>query len=90
MTREQDYLSAVGQQLRAEIAASGTSAKKISEKISMDRTTLHRYLHGQRDIPLSALIRIAGGIGIDPATVLDRAEERAGLNSGDIGGADQF
>lgn len=81
MTREQDYLSAVGQQLRAEIAASGTSAKKISEKIGMDRTTLHRYLHGQRDIPLSALVRITSGIGIDPAIVLDRAEERAGLNT---------
>ncbi|MGP5376326.1 helix-turn-helix domain-containing protein [Brachybacterium alimentarium] len=87
MTREQDYLTAVGQQLRAEIAAAGTSAKKISEKISMDRTTLHRYLHGQRDIPLSALVRIAGGIGVDPAVVLDRAEERAGSDSEVVGDA---
>lgn len=85
MTREQDYLSAVGQQLRAEIAASGTSAKRISEKINMDRTTLHRYLHGQRDIPLSALVRITSGIGVDPAVVLDRAEERAGRDAESVG-----
>ena len=78
MTREDDFLQAVSQQIRAETSAAGLSAAKVARSIGMDRTTLHRYYNGERDIPLSALFRIAEGIGIDPAIILDRAEQRAG------------
>lgn len=44
--------------------------------IDMDKTVLHRYLHGTRDIPSSVLKRIAVAIGVTPAVILDRAEQR--------------
>jgi len=76
MTEDEKYLQAVGQQLRAEIAASGRSAAAVARMIDMDKSVLHRYLHGRRDIPSTVLKRICAAIGIAPAVVLDRAEQR--------------
>lgn len=76
MTEDERYLRAVGQQLRAEIAASGRSAAAVARMAGMDKTVLHRYLHGTRDIPSTTLKRICAAIGISPAVVLDRAEQR--------------
>lgn len=85
MDDDQRYLVAVGQQLRAEIAASGRSAAAIARMTGMDKTVLHRYLHAQRDLPLSTLRRICDAISIDPALVLERAEERMGSSPGGAG-----
>lgn len=76
MTEDEKYLQAVGQQLRAEIAASGRSAASVARLIGMDKSVLHRYLHGTRDIPSTVLKRICSAIGISPAVVLQRAEQR--------------
>lgn len=88
MTEDERYLKAVGQQLRAEIAASGRSAAAVARMADMDRTVLHRYLHGTRDIPSTALKRICAAIGIAPAIVLDRAEQRMDTDAGMTGGKD--
>lgn len=82
MTEDERYLKAVGQQLRAEIAASGRSAASVARMIDMDKTVLHRYLHGTRDIPSTTLKRICAAIGIAPAIVLDRAEQRMDADAG--------
>lgn len=81
MTEDEKYLRAVGQQLRAEIAASGRSAASVARMIDMDKTVLHRYLHGTRDIPSTTLKRIAAAIGVSPATILERAEQRMDGNA---------
>ncbi|MGP5483905.1 helix-turn-helix domain-containing protein [Brachybacterium alimentarium] len=81
MNEDEKYLQAVGQQLRAEIAASGRSAASVARMIDMDKTVLHRYLHGTRDIPSTALKRICAAIGVSPAVVLERAEQRMDGNA---------
>lgn len=75
---EQRYLEAVGQQLRAEIAAAGMSAAQVARELDMQKSQLHRYLHAQRDLPISTLMRIARVLGVDVTVILDRADERAG------------
>lgn len=82
MNDDEKYLLAVGQQLRAEIAASGRTAASVARLAGMDRTVLHRYLHGTRDIPSTALKRICAAIGIAPAVVLERAEQRLDADAG--------
>lgn len=81
------FAVSVADQLRAEIAAAGLTASEVARRISMDKSMLHRYLHSKRELPLSTLARICGGIGIDPSVVIERAIERIGRDSKGVGGS---
>jgi len=81
-TDADDFVRALGAQVRAEIAAAGTSARAVAETAGMQPVVLSRYLKGQRDMPISTFVRILNaieniaGLKLDPRVVVARAEDR--------------
>jgi len=63
-------------QLRLEIRAAGSSAKKIAHKLGIHPQTLYKYLRAERDMPMSIFLQIAEELGVDPVTIARRAEDR--------------
>lgn len=75
---------ALGQEIRAEAAALGITLKGLAEAVGIDRTSLYKYLDGQRAMPLPVLRDIASALRMSPVELLDRGEERARRNARDI------
>jgi len=69
-------ITALADQLRAEIAASGKSMAAVSREIDVHYQTLFRYAHGKRDIPYSVIVKVGRAIGVSPAVIMSRAEDR--------------
>lgn len=53
------------------------TVEALAKEAHMVKGTLLRYLQGQRDIPVPALVAIATALGVEPGKILDRAAERA-------------
>jgi hypothetical protein len=70
------FNAAVGRQLRAEIAAGGSSIAAMSREIGIARSGLDNYVTGRRAIPVPVLYRVCVALDIEPHLVLARAEER--------------
>lgn len=71
---------ALGQEIRAEAAALDITLKSLAETVHIDRTSLYKYLDGQRAMPLPVLMDIASALRLNPAELLDRGEERVRRN----------
>lgn len=71
---------ALGQEIRAEAAALDITLKSLAETVHIDRTSLYKYLDGQRAMPLPVLMNVASALRLSPAELLDRGEERARRN----------
>lgn len=72
---------ALGQEIRAEAAALDITLKALAEAVHIDRTSLYKYLDGQRAMPLPVLMDIASVLRLHPAELLDRGEQRANRNA---------
>lgn len=70
------YNAAVGRQLRAEIAAAGSSIAAMAREIGIARSALDNYVTGKRAIPVPVLYNVSATLAIEPHIVLGRAEER--------------
>lgn len=70
------FNAAVGRQLRAEIAAGGSSIAAMSREIGIARSGLDNYVAGRRAIPVPVLYRVCVVLDVEPHVVLARAEER--------------
>lgn len=68
--------TAITKQLQAERAASGLTYKKLADLTGTHEQTLMKYFKGQRDIPMSELIKISEALEIAPADLVRRAVER--------------
>ncbi|WP_314423304.1 helix-turn-helix transcriptional regulator [uncultured Microbacterium sp.] len=75
-TPAEDYNSAVGRQLKGEIAAAGSSIARMARDIDVSRSALDNYTTGKRDIPIPVLYRVCAVIGVAPHVILERAQER--------------
>lgn len=75
-TPAEDYNRAVGRQLKAEIAAAGSSIARMARDIDVSRSALDNYTTGKRDIPVPVLYRVSAVVGVPPHTILERAEDR--------------
>lgn len=75
---------ALGQEIRAEAAALGVTLKALAEAVGIDRTSLYKYLDGQRAMPLPVLRDIAAALRLSPAELLDRGEDRARRNARNV------
>lgn len=75
-TPAEDYNSAVGRQLKAEIAAAGSSIARMARDIDVSRSALDNYTTGKRDIPVPVLYLVSDVVGVPPPVILDRAAER--------------
>lgn len=76
-TTPEQFNSAVGAQMRAEIAAHGYTVKGMAEAMGIARGVLIRYLDGERNIPISVAARLADALNMPMSTLVRRAEDRA-------------
>lgn len=70
------FNAAVGRQLRAEIAAGGSSISAMARSIGIARSALDNYVSGKRAIPVPIAYEICATLAVDPHVVVMRAEER--------------
>ncbi|MFJ4255026.1 XRE family transcriptional regulator [Microbacterium sp. NPDC090003] len=70
------FNAAVGRQLRAEIAAAGSSIAAMARDAGVARSALDNYVTGKRAIPVPVVYTVCAIINVAPHLVLARAEER--------------
>jgi transcriptional regulator with XRE-family HTH domain len=70
------FNAAVGRQLRAEIAAAGSSIAAMAREAGVARSALDNYVTGKRSIPVPLVYSVCSIINVAPHLVLARAEER--------------
>lgn len=75
-TQAELFNAAVGRQLRAEIAAGGSSISAMARTIGVARSALDNYVTGKRAIPVPIVYSICTALGLEPHVALTRAEER--------------
>jgi transcriptional regulator with XRE-family HTH domain len=80
----EQYNAAVGRQLRAEIAAAGSSIAAMARDAGIARSALDNYVTGKRAIPVPVVYTVCEIVNVPPHLVLARAEERL---SADTAGA---
>lgn len=71
-----DIQSATAIQIKVELAERGWKQPDLAQRSGMPRTTLYRYLNGERDIPLPALAEIAEALGLTYMDLAARAQRR--------------
>jgi len=77
-TPAESFNAAVGRQLRAEIAAAGSSIAAMAREIGFARSALDNYVTGKRAIPVPVVYAVGAALGVAPHVILSRAEERLG------------
>lgn len=80
--------NALAAEIRAEAAAQRLSLPDLAERANVSRPSVYRYLSGERDIPVSALLALSMALRIGVADLFDRAHERARRDAESIGDAD--
>lgn len=84
-TPAEQYNSAVGRQLRAEIAASRSSIAAMARTIGIARSALDNYVTGKRAIPVPVVYSVCAAVDLEPHVLLARAEERLHSDDGETG-----
>ena len=72
---------ALGQEVRAEVAAQRMTIAELSVKAGVNRSSLYTWLDGKANFPLDGLVRIADVLGVAPYELLHRGEDRARRNA---------
>ena len=85
-TPAEEFNAAVGRQLRAEIAAAGSSIAAMSREIGIARSALDNYVTGKRAIPVPTVYSVCASLHVEPHIVFARAEERLRVDSGTAAG----
>lgn len=81
-TPGEQFNAAVGRQIRAEIAAAGSSIAGMARDIGIARSALDNYVTGKRAIPVPVVYAVSAALDIEPHIVLSRAEERLRAEGG--------
>lgn len=85
--RASEFASALAAQLRAERAARQMTMKDVAVASGLADSTVHRYLNGKRDIPVSHLFSMASVLQVDVECLVSRTMERLqDLQRGDLKG----
>jgi len=71
-----DIQSAIAVQIKAEMAARDWKQPELAKRSGIPTSTLHRYLTGERDIPLPAFAEIANALGVTYLELAGRAQRR--------------
>lgn len=72
-----DLIVEYGRQLAAERARAGWTLDELSKRSGISRESLHRYEHGQREIRLGDMRRVARALGTTVDRMVTEAEYRA-------------
>lgn len=68
--------AAILDQLRAEVAAHDHSIKSVATTAGYDYNTLRRWMNGEREMPLTALLDVLQTIHLEPSVFFARARAR--------------
>lgn len=74
--RASEFAQALAAQLRAERAARQMTMKDVAVASGLADSTVHRYLNGIRDIPVSHLFSIAAVLQVDVECLVSRTMDR--------------
>ena len=69
-----DIQSAMIEQINIEMEAKGWKQPELSKQSGISRSTLHRYMAGERDIPLPVFGAISEALGVTYAELATRAQ----------------
>lgn len=75
-THSEKYARAVAAELRAERAAQEVSLRGLEARTGHSYSALHKYLSGQRILPLHTFMDICEGLSVSPVEISTRAEAR--------------
>lgn len=67
--------NAVAALLRARTGYLSLSKAELARRTGMNREVLRRYLAGERDLPLDALFDITDALDMDPAALIQEADQ---------------
>lgn len=81
-TQGERFNAAVGRQLRAEIAAAGSSIAGMAREIGVARSALDNYVTGKRSIPIPIVYCVGAALEVAPHVILARADERLRAEDG--------
>lgn len=70
------YTRALGAELRSAIAYKRTSMTEAAAAANIGASTLRRYINGERDMPVTALMAICAHLDMDPGVLIRRALTR--------------
>lgn len=71
-----DIQAAIADELRSERAIQRMTMDELAESAGMVKITMHRYMQGNRDIPVKALADICRALNVSMGEIIDRAESR--------------
>ena len=91
-TDAERFARTVAAQVRAEIAAAGTTVAGVARATGINRETHDRWVKGERALSMPTLYRISVAVGVDPHVIVQRAEERFAAESAshDVSRSDQY
>lgn len=69
------FNEAVAAELRAERARQGISFDDLVTRSGVSKSSVQRYLGGDRAIPIPSLVDLCRALNIDPRVVFERAEQ---------------
>lgn len=75
-THGNDIQNAIVMQIKAEMAVKDWKQPEMAKRSGIPTSTLHRYLGGERDIPLPAFVDIADALGLSYVELTARAYRR--------------
>lgn len=75
-THGNDIQAAIVTQIKAEMAALDWKQPELAKRSGVPTSTLHRYLKGERDIPLNSFIDITAALGLSYIEMVARATRR--------------
>ena len=81
MSTNDHVAAALGQIIRDTADDKGMTITELAEKSGVHRVSIQRYIKGDREARLAELSRLADALGVDAGEMVDRAIERARLDS---------
>jgi transcriptional regulator with XRE-family HTH domain len=69
-----DATRLLGERVRAQRAALGLSQEALADRCGVHWTFLGQVERGRRNLSLHNLLKLAGGLGVDPAELLQGLE----------------
>lgn len=81
MSTNDRVAAALGQVIRDTAEDKGMTITELAEKSGVHRVSIQRYIRGDREARLAELSRLADALGVDAGEMVDRAIERARLDS---------
>lgn len=69
------FNAAVAAELRAERARKGITINALADNSGLAKSSVQRYLSGERDIPVPSLIDLCKVLSVDPRVIFERAEQ---------------